>query len=121
MHEELHESLKAEKEDIRQKQEIFFNGNFKQYLRQSAEEIDGFLVKFVECATGSNYLPFDKDFKIYLEFDFSLDALGNPMFHSCTHEIRIPGYPLFFEDFETFKDKKMNQNILMVYNRFDMK
>ena len=79
----------AELEDIREKQTIFFNGNFKQYLRESAEEIDDFLVKFVECATGSNYLPFDRGFKINLEFDLSLDPLGNPMFHSCTHDIRI--------------------------------
>ena len=89
-------------------------------MRESAEEIDDFLVKFVECATGSNYIPFDQTFKINLEFDFSIDPLGNPMFHSCTHDIRVSGYPYFFEDFKTFKDVKMNQNILMVYNRFDM-
>jgi hypothetical protein len=110
----------AELEDIREKQTIFFNGNFKQYLRESAEEIDDFLVKFVECATGSNYIPFDQTFKINLEFDFSICPLGNPMFHSCTHDIRISGDPIFFEDYKTFKDVKMNQNILMVYNRFDM-
>ena len=110
----------AELEDLREKQKIFFNGNFKQYLRESAEEIDDFLVKFVECATGSNYLPFDKNFKIKLEFNLTLDPLGNPMFHSCDKDIVISGYEFFFEDYNTFKDVKMNQNILMVYNRFDM-
>jgi hypothetical protein len=110
----------AELEDLREKQEIFFNGNFKRYLRESAEEIDDFLVKFVECVTGSNYLPFDKTFKIKLEFDLTLVSLHHPMFHSCNKEIRIPGYEFFFEDYNTFKDVNMNQNILMVYNRFDM-
>ena len=109
----------AELDDLREKQKIFFNRYFKQYLRESAEEIDDFLVKFVECATGSNYLPFDKNFKIKLEFDLT-QILLHPMFHSCTNEIRISGYEFFFEDYNTFKDVKMNQNILMVYNRFDM-
>lgn len=106
--------------DLREKQKVFFNGNFKQYLRQSAEEIDHFFVKFVECATGSNYLPFDNNFKIYLEFNLSVDPLGNPMFHACTKDICIPGYDIFFEDYNTFKDVKMNQNILMIYNQFNM-
>lgn len=110
----------AQLEELREKQKIFFNGNFKQYLRQSAEEIDDFIVKFVECATGSNYLPFDNNFKINLEFNLSLEPLGNPMFHSCTQDISISGYDIFFQDYNTFKDVKMNQNILMVYNQFHM-
>ena len=87
---------------------------------ESAEEDPSFLVKLVECATGSNYLPCDRTFKINIEFDFTLDPLGYPLFHSGSRDIRFPGYKVFFSDYDKFKhDTKMI--IDKIYNRFDMR
>lgn len=97
----------------------FYKGGFIKYLKESAEEEESFLVKFVECATGSNYLPFDKNFKINVEFNFSLDV-SMPMFHSCTRDVMIPGVDVFFSDYESFKNDKMNYAINEVYNQFNM-
>jgi hypothetical protein len=102
------------------KQENFFNNDFQKYLRESAEEDSSFLVKFVQCATGSNYLPYDKTFKIYIEFNFGCRPDSLPMFHSCTREILCPGYKFFFSDYHKFKTM-MNMVVNMVYNHFNMK
>ena len=119
------------KEKIKKEQEKFFNVDFQKYLRESAEEDSSFLVKFVQCATGSNYLPYDKTFKIYIEFDFSRRPEKLPKIHSFTHEIRIPGYELLFYQppheeatareahYQKFKTR-MNFVINMVYNHFNM-
>ena len=88
---------------MKDEQEKFYNTGFKTFLMESAKEDPNFLVKLVECATGSNYLPCDKTFKINIEFDFSLDPLGYPFFHSCTHDIRIPRDELFFSNYDKFK------------------
>ena len=104
---------------IKEKQKRFFNNGFKTFLRESAEEDPTFLVKFVECATGSNYLPYDKTFKINVEFDFSLEATAYPVFHSCTHDIRLPGYEAFFAHYPKFKSD-MKTIIDDIYNKFDM-
>jgi len=101
-------------------QEIFFKGNFQRYLKESAEEDKYFLVKFVECATGSNYLPFDKNFKINIEFNFSEDPQGYPLFHACTFDVVIPGFEVFFSNYKSFKTDKMNFAIKEVYNQFHM-
>lgn len=110
-----------DKERITKEQKGFFNKNFKKYLEESVKEDKSFLVKFVECATGSNYLPYDQKFKINIEFNFSLKGDGMPIFHTCTRDIVIPGYESFFYDYETFKKNKMNFAIDEVYNQFHMK
>ena len=61
----------TDKERRKEEQEIFFNGDFKTYLNESAEEGEDFLTKLVQCATGSNYLPYDSLFNIYIEFNLS--------------------------------------------------
>lgn len=78
-----------------------------------------FLNKFVECATGSNYLPFDKDFKIHIEFDFSRDPVGYPLFHACMYDVRLPGFESFWDPYDLFK-QKMNFSINEVYKDFNM-
>ncbi len=110
----------ADKERIKELQRKFYNTGFKAFLTESAEENPSFLMKFVECATGSNYLPCDKTFKIYIEFNFSLPPEGYPLFHSCTHEISLPGYEVFFSDYQKFKHN-MNMIIEKIFNHFDMK
>ena len=110
-----------DKKELVKLQETFFNGDFLRYLKESAEEDESFLAKFVECATGSNYLPYGGKSVITIEFNFGLDPLGFPKFHSCTSEIVLPGFELFFSDYETFKKVKMNDVINKVYNQFAMK
>jgi hypothetical protein len=105
---------------MKDEQENFYNTGFKTFLMESAKEDPNFLVKLVECATGSNYLPCDKTFKINIEFNFSLDPLGYPQFHSCTQDMVIPGYKLFFSDYDKFKHD-MKMIIDKIYNRFDMR
>jgi len=107
------------KEQQIEEQREFYHGNFKKYLKESDEEDKTFLVKLVEAATGSNYLPFDEKFKINIEFSFGLDPCGYPNFHACTFDVVIPGYSVHFDDFKTFKEK-MNFVIGEVYNKFDM-
>ena len=110
---------KKVKADLIQKQKIFFNGDFKRYLRESAEEDGDFIVKFVECVTGSNYLPYDGERQIQLEFSFQ-KLEGLPHFHSCTRDIVIPGYDYYWSDYKEFKDVKMNNTINTVFNHFNM-
>ncbi|KAL7537829.1 hypothetical protein ACHAXR_008113, partial [Thalassiosira sp. AJA248-18] len=110
-----------DKERLAQAQQQFFERNFKKYLQESAKEDETFLVKFVECATGSNYLPYDNEFKINIEFNFSLNPVGYPVFHACTGDVVIPGYEACFSDYESFKREKMNFAIGEVFNKFDMK
>ena len=110
---------KKDKERQEEKQKSFYKGGFMKYLKESADEDESFLVKFVECATGSNYLPFDKNFKINIEFNFSLDVTL-PKFHSCTRDVMLPGVEAFFADYESFKNDKMNFAINEVYNQFNM-
>ena len=93
---------------------------FEKYVRESAAEDEKFLVKFVQCASGSNYLPYDKKFKINIEFNFSLDPIGLPQFHSCTLDVMIPGANTFFYNYDAFKTK-MNFAINEVYKNFNMK
>lgn len=109
----------TDKETLMNLQKNFFEVDFQKYLRESADEDSSLLVKFVQCATGSNYLPYGKTFKIYIEFDFSLHPERLPKFHSCTQEISFPGYELFFSDYDKFKTK-MNDVVNMVYNHFNM-
>jgi len=90
------------------------------YLKESAEEDEDFLTKLVQCATGSNYLPYNSAFKIYIEFDLSHEPLSYPLFHTCTHDVRISGFGEFFNHYQTFKSR-MNMAINDVYNHFDMK
>ena len=108
------------KETQIKEQKKFFHGDFKKYLEESAEEDDTFLAKFLECATGSNYLPYDKNFGINIEFNFSLEPLGFPNFHSCSCDVVMPGFSAFFSDYKTFKKEKMNFAIDEVYNQFQM-
>ena len=110
---------KAEKAKLIQQQEIFFNGDFKRYLRESADEDSNFLVKFVECVTGYNYLPYVGD-QIQIEFSFARTE-GLPEFHTCTRDLVIPGYKYYWSDYKEFKEVKMNQTIDLVYNQFAMK
>jgi hypothetical protein len=118
-YDELIVLTETDKERMKKDQENFFNVGFQKYLRESAEEDSSFLVKFVQCATGMNYLPYGKTFKIYIEFDLTRHPEKLPKIHSCTHEMRIPGYELFFSDYQHFKTK-MNWVIDMVYNHFSM-
>lgn len=108
------------KAELIQQQEIFFDGDFKRYLKESAEEDSNFLVKFVECVTGYNYLPHDGSHKIQIEFSFA-QTEGLPLFHSCTRDLIIPGYDYYWSDYKDFKDVKMNKTIDAVYNQFAMK
>ena len=110
---------KAQKAKLIEEQEIFFNGDFKRYLRESADEDSNFLVKFVECVTGSNYLPHVGG-QIQIEFSFA-STEGLPKFHTCTRELIIPGYEYYWSDYKEFKEVKMNQTIDLVYNQFAMK
>jgi len=110
---------KKDKERQVEEQKSFYKDGFKKYLKESADEDESFLVKFVECATGSNYLPFDKNFKINIEFNFSLDVTL-PNFHSCTRDVVLPGVEVFFADYESFKNDKMNFAINEVYKQFNM-
>lgn len=107
----------AEKAELIEKQKIFFNGDFKRYLKESAEKDSNFLVKFVECVTGSNYLPYN-NCQITIEFSFA--AEGYPTFHTCTREVVIPGYEYFWSDYKDFKEEKMNKIIDVAYNQFAM-
>jgi hypothetical protein len=104
---------------MKEEQEKFYNTGFKTFLMECTQEDPSFLVKFVECATGYNYLSYDKTFKINIEFDFSLPPQGHPVFHSCTRDIRFPGYGVFFDDYQKFKND-MKIIIGTIYNRFDM-
>ena len=108
------------KAELIQQQEIFFDGDFKRYLKESAEEDSNFLVKFVECVTGYNYLPHDGSHQIQIEFSFA-QTEGLPLFHSCTRDLIIPGYDYYWSDYKDFKDVKMNKTIDAVYNQFAMK
>ncbi|KAL7544849.1 hypothetical protein ACHAWF_008211, partial [Thalassiosira exigua] len=101
-------------------QETFFKGDFQRYLRESAKEDETFLVKFLECATGMAYLPHDKNFKIKIEFNFSIDPCGLPTFHACTFDVVLPGVESFFCDYKTFKEEKMNFAVNEVHNQFNM-
>jgi len=109
-----------DKERHKKEQEIFFNGGFKKYLEESAKEDQSFLDKFLEFATGSNFLPYDKEFKINIEFNFSLDPVGYPNSHACTFDVVMPGVDSFFSDYKSFKEDKMNFVIGEVYNQFHM-
>lgn len=141
----------AQKARLVQEQKLFFDNDFKRYLRESAEEDDSFLVKFVgelwhsgvvfrlsfllrvpvyntyalcalqECATGSNYVPYDdKSFKINIEFSFSVDPVDwLPVFHACTGDVVLPS-TMQYIDYKTFKEDKMNWAIREVYNQFHM-
>ena len=68
---------------LRDKQEQFFEDEFKRYLREGSS-VPSFLAKFVECCTGSNYLPFmspdDTPFKIIVEFNL---VAPEPGCHLC--------------------------------------
>ena len=110
----------TDKERRKKEQDIFFNGDFKKYLKESAEEDEDFLTKLVQCATGSNYLPYDSAFKIYIEFDLTRTLERYPLFHTCTHGGRIPGFGEFYNDYQSFKSR-MNMAKNEVYNHFDMK
>ena len=110
---------KKEKAKLIQQQELFFNGDFKRYLRESADEDKDFLVKFVECVTGSNYLPYDVSHQIQIEFSFA-KIEGLPSFHSCSRDLVIPGYEHYWSDYKVFKEVKMNETIDTVYNQFAM-
>jgi uncharacterized protein YggL (DUF469 family) len=112
------ELTKEAKAKLIEEQEIFFNGDFKRYLRESAAEDPKFLVNFVECVTGSNYLPYDGGHIITIEFSFK--AQGYPRFHTCTREVVIPGYEYYWSDFMNFKEM-MNEVIDVSYNQFAMK
>mmetsp|Transcript_21288 Transcript_21288/g.45484 ORF Transcript_21288/g.45484 Transcript_21288/m.45484 type:complete len:114 (-) Transcript_21288:170-511(-) len=101
-------------------QRIFFSGDFKKFLEESSKKDNDFLVKFVECASGRNYLPYDKNFKINIEFNFSLDAISLPKFHACTFDVVFPGFDIFFGDYNKFKET-MDFVIPEVYNQFHMK
>jgi hypothetical protein len=98
----------------------FFNGDFKRYLRESADEDNNFLVKFVQCVTGYNYLPCGGKFQIQIEFSFA-QTEGLPLFHTCPRDLVIPGYEYYWSDYKEFKEVKMNQTIDLVYNQFTMK
>ena len=89
-------------------------------MNESAEEGEDFLTKLVQCATGSNYLPYDSPFNIYIKFNLSREPLSYPLFHTCTHDVRISGFGEFFNHYQTFKSR-MNMAINDVYNHFDMK
>ena len=112
---------KKEKNELIEKQKKFFEGDFKRYLKETANEDSSFLVQFVECATGSNYLPQGVNFTINIEFSFAEEALQLPRFHSCTREVVIPGYEIFWSDYDDFKEKRMNFAIKEVFNQFAMK
>ena len=113
-HNELTEEAKTK---LIEEQEIFFNGDFKRYLRESAAEDPKFLVNFVECVTGSNYLPYDGG---HITIEFSFKAQGYPKFHTCTRDVVIPGYEYYWSDFMNFKEM-MNEVIDVSYNQFAMK
>ena len=113
-HNELTKEAKAK---LIEEQEIFFNGDFKRYIRESAEEDSKFLVKFVECVTGSDYLPYNGG---HITIEFSFTAEGYPRFHTCVSEVVIPGYEYYWSDFMNFKEM-MNKVIDVSYNQFAMK
>ena len=120
---EEHADMKLTKEqkvELIKTQEIFFNGDFKRYLKESAEEDSNFLVKFVECVTGSNYLPYGGSHQDQIHIEFSFAAQGLPTFHTCSREIVIPGYEYYWINYKDFKEVKMNQTIDAVYNQFAM-
>jgi hypothetical protein len=87
-------------------------------LDGSAEEDPNFLMKFVGCATGSNYLPYDKRFKIYIELDFSLHPYGYPVFGQLIHVLRLPGYEVSFGHYQRF-NHDMRMVVDNVYIRID--
>ena len=105
-------------ERMKEKQEKVYNTGFKTFLMECAKKDPNFLMKFVECATGSNCLPYNNAFKIKIEFNFSLLPDGYPKFHSCTGDIRLPGYHVLFDDYPKFKHD-MYLIIDKIYNHFD--
>jgi hypothetical protein len=109
----------AEKAELIEKQKIFFDGDFKRCLKESAEEDGNFLVKFVECVTGSNYLPYTGG-QIQIEFSFA-ETEGGPFFHTCTRDLLIPGYEYYWSDYKYFKDVRMKKTINDMYNVLSMK
>jgi len=110
--------------DEQRKQEKFFEGDFKKYLREEASKNSDFLEEFVQFCTGSNYLPFaspgvDKPFKITVEFNFTQPEPGcHPMAHTCVDTIRLPGTGIYFGSFDKLC-KKMKEALAQC-SRFDM-
>ncbi|KAL3816052.1 hypothetical protein ACHAXA_010357 [Cyclostephanos tholiformis] len=104
---------------MKEKQANFYNTGFKRFLMESADEDPNFLVKFVACATGSENLPHDNTCKINIVFDFSLQPNSYPLFHSIEHDVRLPGYEIFFGDYSKFKIY-MHMVIGNFYNHPDM-
>lgn len=107
---------------LRDKQKHFYENEFKIYLRERSNE-PSFLAKFVECCTGSNYLPFmssdDTPFKIIVEFSLVAPEPGcHPFFHTCSNTIRLPGMGLYFGDYDLFC-QKIDEAIDSSFNKFN--
>lgn len=109
---------KEERAKLIEWQVSFFHGDFKKYLRESAEDDSNFLVKFVECVTGSNYLPHDDSYQIRLQFSYAKTG-GLPTFNTCSRGIIIHGREFIFGGYKNFK-KVMNEVINVAYNQFTM-
>lgn len=107
---------------LRNKQEQFFENDFKRYLKERASQ-PSFLGKFVEFVTGSNNLPFlspdETAFKIVVEFNLiSPGPCCHPFARTCTNTIRLPGNGLYFNDYDLFC-KKMDEAVESSYNKFN--
>lgn len=112
----------AELITLRDKQEQFYEIEFKRYLKERADD-PAFLSKFVEFCTGSNHLPSmasdDKPVGIVVEFNLVSPGPGcHPFAQTCDNTIRLPGNGLYFDDYDLFR-RKMDEAIETSYNRFD--
>lgn len=109
---------------LRSKQEEFYNNDFKRYLSEGSTEATSFLTNFIQCCTGSNYLPFmthdGTPFKVIVEFNIiSPEAGCHPLFQTCSNTILLPGMGLYFDDYELFQ-QKTNEAIDSSFNQFNM-
>ena len=79
----------------RERQRIFLK-KFKTFLdeeqdNQEQNDCPNFFHRFVECCTGSNYVPYSglkKIFAITIEFNY---AENHPKFHTCSQCMVLPG------------------------------
>lgn len=70
--------------DYKRQQQFYYETEFLHYIRDESDKDHKFLSRFVECCTGSSYLPYvsagSDPFKIYVEFNLSIDLrCGNSL------------------------------------------
>ena len=89
---ETGQTIPLDKEFI-EKQKQFFNEIIPNLFHEKAEKDPSFLQTFVQAATGSLFLPSKQsrpDYKITVEFCFSLDPANHMTIWTCTTTLLVP-------------------------------